>query len=341
MVKYHSKARRNLFKEYLSFNDVLIKPRFSDIIFDKIDISTTVSENFILKIPIIASPMDTVCGSDMAIALGKIGGLGIIHRNQTIEDQIKEVKKALRCAPVGAAVGLSDDFENKVEVLVKNGVSIICIDYSIGHSKRAIEAADYIKNKYQIDIITGNITTQEAIIDYLKKDIRVFRFGMSNSSICLSRTISGVGMPLFSALLDIRSLSSKKNIFIIADGGIRASGDIVKALAAGAHAVMLGSMLVGAKESPGAVIDIDGKLYKKYRGMGSLSAMKKGSCDRYNQQNFKSMHSEGIEKFVEYEGSVQDIVSEIVYGIKSAMLKVGAKNIIELQNKAEFIKISH
>jgi len=189
-------------------------------------------------------------------------------------------------------------------------------------------------------VITGNITTQEAIIDYLKKGIRIFRFGMSNSPICLSRTISGVGMPLFSALLDIRSLSLKKNIFILADGGIRTSGDIVKALAAGAHAIMLGSMLVGAKESSGKTINIDGKLYKKYRGMGSLSAMKKGSCDRYNQQNSKSMHSEGIEKLVEYEGSVQDIVNKIIYGIKSAMLKVGAKNITDLQNKAEFIKIS-
>lgn len=341
MEKYHSKAQRNLSKEYLSFNDVLIKPRFSDIIFDEIDISTTISENLILKIPIISSPMDTVCGSDMAIALGKIGGLGIIHRNQTIEDQVKEVKKVLRWTPVGAAVGLSGDFKNRVEKLVKNGVNIICIDYSMGHSKCAIETADYIKNKYQVEVITGNITTPEAIIDYFKKGIKVFRFGMSNSPICLSRTISGVGMPLFSALLDTRSLSLKKNIFMIADGGIKTSGDIVKALAAGAHAVMMGSMLAGVKESPGKTINIDGKLYKKYRGMGSLSAMKKGSYDRYNQQSFKSLHPEGVEKLVEYKGSVKDIIDNIIYGIKSAMLKTGVRNITELQNKTEFIKISH
>jgi IMP dehydrogenase len=341
MKKYHSKTQHNLFKEYLSFDDVLIKPQFSSISFDEIDISTAISKNFILKIPIIASPMDTVCGSDMAITLGKMGGLGIIHRNQTIESQAKEIRKVLKHSYVGGSIGMSGDFKDRAKELVKTGASIICIDYSIGHSKQAIETAKYIKNKYHIEVITGNITTQEAIRDYLKKNIRVFRFGMSNSPICLSQKNSGIGMPLFSAILDIKPLSLKeKNMFVVADGGIRSSGDIVKALAAGAHAVMLGSMLAGTKESPGKTIDIDGKLYKKYRGMGSLSAMKKGSCDRYNQQNFKSMYHEGIEKLVEYNGSVQDIVENIVHGIKFAMLKTGAKNIVELQNRAEFIRIS-
>lgn len=341
MKKYHSKAQRNLFKEYLSFDDVLIKPRFSSITFDEIDISTTISKDFILKIPIIASPMDSVCGSDMAIVLGKMGGLGIIHRNQTIESQTKEIRKVIIHSHVGGAVGISGDLKDRTEALVKAGASIICVDYSIGHSRQAIEAAKYINTKYHIEVITGNITTQEAIRDYFKNNIRVFRFGMSNSPICLSQKISGVGMPLFSAILDIKPLSLKeKNIFVVADGGIRSNGDIVKALAAGAHAVMLGSMLAGAKESPGKTIDIDGKLYKKYRGMGSLSAMKKGSYDRYNQQNFKSMHPEGIEKLVEYKGGVQNIVENIVYGIKSAMLKAGVRNIVELQSRTEFIRIS-
>ncbi|MFA6754140.1 MAG: guanosine monophosphate reductase [Candidatus Paceibacterota bacterium] len=341
MKKYHSKTQCNLFKEYLSFDDVLIKPRFSDIAFDEIDISITISKNFILKIPIIASPMDTVCGSDMAIALGKMGGLGIIHRNQTIESQIKEIKKVLKHSRVGGAVGISGDLKDRTKALAKAGASIICVDYSIGHSKQAIEAAKYIKTKYHIEVITGNITTQEAIQDYLKKNVRMFRFGISNSPICLSQKISGVGMPLFSAILNIKPLSLKeKNIFVIADGGIRSNGDIVKALAAGAHAVMLGSMLAGTRESPGKTINIDEKLYKKYRGMGSLSAMKKGSYNRYNQQNLKSMHPEGIEKLVEYRGSVQNIVENIVYGIKSAMLKIGVKNITELQKKTEFIRVS-
>ncbi len=340
MKKCYPKNSHILFKEYLSFDDVLIKPHFSGITLKEIDLSTNVLGKFDLKIPIIASSMDTVCGWEMAVALGKLGGLGIIHRNQSIESQANEVKKVLKKEViVGAAVGLSNDFENRVKALTKTGANIICLDYSIGHSKCAIEAAKHIRNKYHCEVISGNITTREAIRDYLKNNIRIFRYGISNSPICISQQISGVGVPLFSALLDIKFFSLKENIFLIADGGIRTSGDIVKALAAGAHAVMLGSMLAGTKESPGKMINIKGKLYKQYRGMGSLSAIQKGSGDRYNQLDFNSIHPEGTETFLEYKGAVKNVIDDIVYGIKSAMLKIGAKNLSELKHNAEFIKI--
>lgn len=340
MKKSYPKNSCILAKEYLSFDDVLIKPRFSDITLKEIDLSTDVFGKFDLKIPIMASPMDTVCGSEMAVALGELGGLGIIHRNQSIEFQANEVKKSIKKGViVGAAVGLSNDFEDRVKALAKAGANIICLDYSVGHSKCAIKAVKHIRDKYHCEVISGNITTCEAIQDYLKNNIRVFRYGISNSPVCISRQISGVGMPLFSALLDTKLFSLKENIFLIADGGIRTSGDIVKSLAAGAHAVMLGSMLAGTKESPGKIINIKGKLYKQYRGMGSLSAMQKGSGDRYNQLGFNSIHPEGIKTFIEYKGAVKNVIEDIVYGIKSAMLKIGAKNLSELKNNTEFIKI--
>lgn len=331
----------NMFKHYLDFEDVLIKPKFSDIEFDEIDISIAISKNIVLKIPVIASPMDTVCGADMAIAIGKLGGLGIIHRNQTIEAQVAEVKKSLnQNIPVGAAIGLADDFKKRVDELIKTGVNIVCIDYAIGHSKCEIEAIKYIKNKYDVEVMAGNVITEKAIKDYFKIGVRLFRFGSGSGSICISRSVTGVGIPQFSALLDVKSLAEKEKICVVADGGIRTGGDIVKALAAGAGAVMLGSMLAGTKESPGELINVGGKSCKQYRGMGSSASMKKGSSDRYNQQSSNIFHPEGIEKNIEYKGDVKNIIEDIIYGIKSGMLRVGAKNITCLRKKAEFIEVS-
>lgn len=328
------------FKRYLSFDDVSIKPCFSNISLNEIDLSTSIAENFNLKIPIIASPMDTVCGSEMAIAIGKIGGLGIIHRNQSIKSQKEEVRKTKKEGVlVGAAIGLSSDIKERIKEIVTGGVDIICLDYSVGHSRRAIEATKYIKKKYPCEVMSGNITTLEAIKDYYKNNITIYRYGISNSPVCLSRQISGVGVPLFSAIIETKKISFTKDIKIIADSGIRTSGDIVKALAAGANSVMLGSMLAGAKESLCDTIEINGKLYKKYRGMGSISSMKKGSKDRYNQNNDKLLQPEGREKLIKHNGNLGDILDGILYGVKSGMFKVGAKNIKELRERAEFIEV--
>ena len=246
---------RNLKEEYLCFDDVLIKPKYSDIDISDIDLTTKLSDKVILKIPLIASPMDTVCGSILAIQLGKLGGMGIIHRNQTIESQVSEVKKVLKNnVLVGAAIGIADDTKKRLDALVKAGVNIICIDYSIGHSRKAMDLARFIKKKYKVPIISSSITTVEAVLDYKKIGICIFRFGISNSSICISKKISGVGMPLFSAILKTQTIANKKDIFLIADSGIKTSGDISKALAAGAGAVMLGSMISGTKETPGKTI---------------------------------------------------------------------------------------
>lgn len=332
--------KQNILEEYLDFDDVLIKPRFSDIEFDDIDISIDISKKIRLKVPIIASPMDTICGYDMAITVGKLGGLGIIHRNQSIESQAEEVKKiANDSILVGAAIGLSDDFKDRAEALIKAGAHILCVDYSIGHSKREFDAVKYLLEKYDIEVMAGNVVTEEAIKDYLKIGVRVFRFGSGGGSICTSRSVTGVGVPQISALLNVKLLTQKEGIFIVADGGVRTSGDVVKALAAGANAVMLGSMISGTRETPGKIINIDGKEYKQYRGMGSASSMIKGSSDRYNQEGLDNFQPEGIEKNVIYKGDVKDVIESIVYGVKSGMLRIGVKNIQELQEKAELIRI--
>lgn len=328
-------------EEYLCFEDVLIKPMYSDFDISEIDLTTKISKEIVLKIPIIASPMDTVCGSDLAIELGKLGGLGIIHRNQTIKSQALEVKKvAGRKVLVGAAIGISEDTESRLKEIIKAGANIICIDYAIGHSKKAIDLALFIKNNYKIPVISSSITTIEAIIDYKNNGINIFRFGISNSPICVSKKISGVGMPLFSAILKTQNLKTKKDVFLIADSGIKTSGDISKALAAGAGAVMLGSMISGTKETPGKIIDKQGVLYKKYRGMGSVESMIKGSRDRYNQSNFIKLQPEGLNNLIQYKGHLKDVIDNIIYGLKTAMIKVGARNISEFQKKVEFIRIS-
>lgn len=325
-------------KEYLSFDDVLIKPTYTEISsIEEIDISTRISKNILLKIPIIASPMDTVCGSELAIELGLMGGLGIIHRNQTIESQVDEIKKVKQHCIVGAAVGIEDI--KRVEEVIKAGADILILDYAIGYSEKAFNFLKNIKNKYDIDVISASLTTEDVIKRYNKIKLNTFRFGISNGKACISRNISGVGMPLFSALLEI-SKKIKKNNFLIADSGIRDGGDISKSLAAGASAVMLGSLLSATFEALGNTVEVEGIKYKEYRGMGTKESMLNGSSDRYNQQNKTVFYPEGINMKLPIKGTVKEVVSELIYGIKTSMLKVNAKNLDEFRKKVNFIKVT-
>lgn len=460
------------FKEFLTFDDVLLLPQYSDVTPNTIDTSTTIGK-LKLNIPLISAAMDTVTEVDLAIAIAREGGLGIIHKNMSIEKQsahvdrvkrsesgmitkpitkepnctiaeanilmkdfsisgipivdesneligiltnrdlqfeedfnrpvseimtkgrenlvvapvgtsleqakrilhkhkieklpvvdeeyklrglitIKDIKKRLKHPNsakdgkgrllVGSAIGATGDFLERADELIKNETDALVIDTAHGHSMNVINAVKVIKSKYpNTNIIAGNVATKDAIKDLINAGVDVIKVGIGPGSICTTRVIAGIGVPQLSAIIECSKEAKLKGVDVIADGGIKYSGDIVKAIAGGANSVMIGSLFAGAKESPGESVLYRGRRYIVYRGMGSLGAMKKGSKDRYSQQDIiddKKLVPEGIEGRVPYKGPLADIVSQLVGGLKSGMGYVGAKNIEQLHERSKFIKIT-
>jgi len=457
-------------KEALTFDDVLILPAKSNVLPTEADVSTWLTRNIPIKIPILSSAMDTVTTSRMAICLAQQGGIGIIHRNMSIEAQAEEVDKVKRhesgmivepitlrpqdkiykalelmkkykisglpitdennklvgiltnrdirfesrpdipvsevmtkeliTVPVGtpleeaeklfhkhkvekilivdesyhlkglitykdilkriqyplsskdklgrlrvgAAVGVGADALERVVALIKAGSDVIVVDTAHGHSQRVLDTVKSIRKEYpRIDLIAGNIATAEAAEDLIGLGVDAVKVGIGPGSICTTRVIAGVGVPQITAIADVYKVTSKKNIPLIADGGIKYSGDITKAVAAGASSVMLGNLLAGTDESPGEVVIYQGRAYKTYRGMGSIEAMKEGSRDRYFQDAISSetkLVPEGIEGRVPYKGSAVSIVQMLVGGLKAGMGYAGCSTVEELKKKAKFIKIS-
>ncbi len=283
--------------------------------------------------------MDTVTEKNMAIAMAKAGGLAVVHKNMSPEAQvqiIKQVKEDDKNNLVGAAIShdLSENGQTRIKMLVEAGVDLIIIDTAHGHSKLVIDCVRWFKTTYpHITLVAGNIATAEADI---------VKVGIGPGSICTTRIVAGVGMPALTAIIMVAKALVGKEVGIIADGGMRYSGDIVKAIAAGANAVMLGGMLAGSDEAPGEITTIEGKQYKSYRGMGSLGAVSGGSDDRYFQHKRQGKFvAEGVEGQVAYKGSVHDILYQLIGGLRSGMGYNGANNIIELQKKAQFIKITN
>lgn len=332
--------------EYLTYDDVLLLPNYSEVTPTQTDVSSQLTENITLEIPIVASPMDTVCEAPMAIALAELGGYGILHRNFSVEAQVAELKKVWKhTEKVGAAVGVGADFQDRVEALVKAGIKEICIDSAHGHSKNIIDAVKYIKKKYpKVEIVAGNTATYEGTLALFEAGAAAVKVGMGPGSICTTRVMSGMGVPQLSAVVEGVRAAKKAGGKIIADGGIKTSGDIVKALAAGADSVMLGSLLAGTDEAPGQMIELNGKLFKSYRGMGSIAAMKQGSATRYSQQwkkgQTKQLVPEGVEGLVPHRGDLAEHIFQLVGGLKAGLGYLGAKNLAELRKKAQFIKIS-
>jgi IMP dehydrogenase len=309
--------------------------------------------------------MDTVTERELAIAIGKEGGVGIIHRNLPIEQQADEVASVKKeHVVVGAAVGASSGVENRVEVLARAGVDVIVVDTAHGFAKHVIDTISFIKNTYpDIEVIGGSIATAEgakALIDAGADGLRV---GMGPGAICTTRIISGMGVPQISALLAITPVAKKAGVPVIADGGIKYSGDMVKALAAGASTVMMGSFFASTKESPGelrelkrdevpsrfqSILNKSQEVYqfKTYRGMGSIGAMKKGteakSEDEFHGKSYKErvLVAEGVEGLVPVKGTVKDVLDQAVGGIRSGMYYVGAKSIDQLWDNARFIQIT-
>ena len=458
----------NKIREGLTFDDVLLVPQKSEILPKDVSLKTKLADGIELNIPLMSAAMDTVTESRMAIAIAREGGLGIIHKNMSIEAQGREVdrvkrsehgvitdpfflepenkvtdalalmqkykisgvpitkngklvgiltnrdlrfetdfdqpidnvmtKERLVTAPVGtslleaqqilgkhrieklpivddnynlkglitikdieksiqypnsakdvkgrllvgAAVGTSKDTFERIDELVKNKVDIITVDTAHGHSLGVIESVRKIKAKYpNLKVIAGNVATAKAVEALIDAGADVVKVGIGPGSICTTRVVAGIGVPQLTAIMDCAEMAHKLGKTIIADGGIKYSGDITKALAAGGNAVMLGSLLAGTKESPGEIELYQGRSFKVYRGMGSLSAMAAGSKDRYFQEDAKKFVPEGVEGRVPYRGTISDIVYQLIGGIRSGMGYCGAKDLETLRATAEFIKITN
>ena len=333
-------------KEALTFDDVLLTPKYSEILPSEVTTNTSLSKNLNLKIPIISSAMDTVTESKMAIAIAKAGGIGVIHRNLDIKSQISEINKVKsKKLLVGAAVGAGPLEYKRAEAILKANVDLIVVDTAHGHTKKVGEIIRKIKKlkSNKTTLCAGNIATTEAAKFLIKLGAEVIKVGIGPGSICTTRLVAGIGVPQLSAILAVRKGVGRKKVSIIADGGIKFSGDISKALAAGADAVMIGSLFAGTNESPGKIIKKNGKLFKNFRGMGSLGAMNKGSADRYFQTKQKDTSKyvpEGVEGLVKYKGSVEKIIYRLIGGLKSSMGYLGKKKIINLRNKPKFVKIT-
>ncbi|MFA6098688.1 MAG: IMP dehydrogenase [Patescibacteria group bacterium] len=323
----------------LTFDDVLLEPRLSSVNRREIDLAAKLTNKIQLEIPILSAAMDTVSNASMAIALGKLGGLAVLHRNCSISEQVGMVKKAKKSGvKVGAAVGPHDI--ERAAALYKAGAVAIFIDCAHAHHTKIIRDARLIRKSIKAQLVIGNIATKEAAKVYLTI-ADALKVGIGPGSICTTRVVAGIGVPQLTAISEVVSVAQKKNIPVIADGGIKYSGDIVKALAAGAATVMLGSMLAGAKEAPGKLVRLNGKLYKEYRGMGSLGAMSGGkSSDRYFQKGATKYVPEGVEGLIPYKGPVKEIIWQAVGGLKSGMGYVGAHKIGELPRQARFIRIT-
>lgn len=299
-------------KDALTFDDVLLVPQYSEITPDMADVSTKLTNTFKMNVPFLSAAMDTVSEHKLVTALALAGGLGVIHKNMSIADQAKEVemvknyefdnekykralidKKGRLC--VGAAIGVTADMMDRVHALMDAGVDVFVLDSAHGDSKNIINAIKNLRLEYpSMELIAGNVATYEGALDLMKAGASAVKVGMGPGSICTTRIIAGIGVPQLQAVMDCARASKEMNIPIIADGGIKYSGDVVKALAAGANTVMLGGLFATCEEAPGDIYESNGKKYRTYRGMGSIEAMAKGSTDRYFQTGHKKFVAEGV-----------------------------------------------
>ena len=315
----------------MSYDDVLLVPQYSDIESRK-SLSTINNLGSIkLGLPTISSPMDTVTELKMAYAMHTNGGLGIIHRYNSIEEQAKIVQDTqVGEAVVGAAIGVTGDYKERARELVNSGAQVLCVDVAHGHHSMMRDALKHLKEEYGRDthIMAGNVATGKGSLDLASWGADSIRVGIGGGSICSTRLVSGHGVPTFQSVIDC--VEAGCPVPIIADGGMKTSGDVVKALAAGADFVMLGSMLAGTDQSPGQVFDAGDKKYKVYRGMASSEA----------QVNWRGKTStpEGISTTIPYKGDVNTILADLRGGIQSGMSYSGARTIQELQTKAQFIR---
>src|SRR3989339_532249 len=399
------------FQEGLTYDDILLVPQYSEVLPRDVDITSLLTRNIKLNVPVVSAAMDTVTEASMAIAMAQEGGIGIIHKNMSIEEQAKQVRKVKRSESgmihdpitlegsallkeaekiltkhkveklplvdkqnkliglitykdimkvksrpnscrdgfgrlrVGAAVGVTSDTLDRVRALFQNGVDVVAIDTAHGHSKGVIDMLKKIKKEFpKLEVIVGNIATGEAAKDLIKAGADAVKVGIGPGSICTTRIITGVGYPQFSAVYEVAQAIKNSGVPVIADGGIRFTGDIPKAIAAGASSVMAGSLFAGVEESPGETVIYESRKYKTYRGMGSIDAMQLGSKDRYFQDtedDIKKLVPEGIVGRVSFKGGLSEVMYQLVGGLRAGMGYCGAKDIKTLQKKAKFVRITN
>lgn len=351
-----------ILKQGYTFDDVLLVPAYSEVMPKQVDISTRLTEKIALNVPLLSAAMDTVTESPMAIGLALLGGLGIIHKNMSIQQQAQQVLEvktqhvALEKYPsaaldskhrllVGAAIGVSDDLLERVDALVNAGVDIVALDSAHGHSLGVIQSVRKVRENYpDLDIMAGNIISAAGATDLIYAGATCVKVGVGPGSICTTRVISGVGVPQLTAINDVVQIANQYKVGVVADGGIKQSGDIVKALASGAHCVMLGGLFAGTEETPGEVMEVYGQKVKSYVGMGSLIAMQRGSSDRYFQggvQELSKLVPEGIEATVNYKGPLREVVYQLMGGLLSGLGYCGCANIKQLHDNAKFVVITN
>ena len=349
----------------LTFDDVLLVPGYSGFKRDDIMLSTKLTKNISLQVPLVSSPMDTVTEAPLAITLAELGGIGIIHRNLSIQDQATQVQQVkAKNLMVGAAVGASAGVEERIKALVAVNVNVIVVDSAHGNAANVIETIQLIKKLYpQQEVIGGSVATYDGAKNLIAAGADGIRVGMGPGAICTTRIISGMGVPQITAILETARAGEEAGVPIIADGGIKYSGDMVKAFAAGAQTVMMGSYFASAEESPGEVHvltaeqvparfksiikqDVNEYKFKSYRGMGSIGAMQKGTAikseDEFHGKSYadKVLVAEGVEGLVPVKGTLKSLVDQAVGGMKSGLFYVGAKTIEELRENGKFIQIT-
>ncbi len=344
----------------LTFDDVLLVPDYSEILPSETDLSVRLTKNILLKIPVLSAAMDTVTEAEMAIAIALEGGMGIIHKNMTPLRQAEEVQKLKSNPPdtdafpraaldsggrllVGAAVGAGPGLDERLRALYDAGVDLVVVDSAHGHSRGVLDAVKRIKDRYpELDTAAGNIVTGEAAVDLAGAGADVVKVGVGPGSICTTRIVAGVGVPQISAVMEVAGALENLSVSLIADGGIRYAGDITKALAAGAHAVMLGGLLAGTVEAPGEMVMRGNKRYKSYVGMGSRTAMERGSKDRYFQsgREKQKLVPEGIEAMVPVKGKAGEVLYELMGGLRAGMGYCGTPTVEALRQKGRFVRIT-
>ena len=342
----------------LTFDDVLLVPSFSDVLPREVSLQSQFTRNITLNIPLVSAAMDTVSEAPMAIALARSGGISVIHKNMGITEQAEQVRR-VKTAEVGDAAGACVDAQGRLRVaaglgitedvcvraraLVEVGVDAVVLDSAHGDSLGVISTLKKLKAEFpSLDVVVGNIATAGAARRLIEAGADALKVGIGPGSICTTRVVAGVGVPQVSAIFDAAKAAEGSGVPIIADGGVRYSGDLVKALAAGGDTVMLGSLFAGTDEAPGEIFDDNGQKFKTYRGMGSIDAMKAGSGDRYfqgGQKVTKKLVPEGVVARVEYKGSVNDIIYQLLGGLRSGMGYCGARDIESLHN-ARFVQIT-
>lgn len=348
-------------KEGLTFDDVLLIPAESHVLPNDVDLKVQLTSSLKLNLPFISAGMDTITEHEMAIAMAQAGGLGVIHKNMTIANQANEVKLVKNTEVtsekaavdndhrllVAAAVGVTTDTFERASALIDAGANAIVIDTAHGHSAGVLRKISEIRAKFpNINLIAGNVATAAGTRALYDAGVDVVKVGIGPGSICTTRVVAGVGVPQITAIYDAANVAREYGKTIIADGGIKYSGDIVKALAAGGNAVMLGSMFSGTHETPGQIFEKQGQKFKAYRGMGSVGAMSQahGSSDRYFQGGVNEANKlvpEGVEACVTYKGYVKEVIFQLIGELRAGMGYVGAPDLAALIENAQFVRITN